>query len=432
MNTALGFGGRARGWALLLAAVLVGQLVWGEDDHAGHDHGPEVAESPAEDSHAGHDHGAEPAGEENGDDHSGHDHAEEEAGIRLTPEQHKQFGIVVDVARPGALRKEVMLSGEVTFNEDRVVHLVPRVAGIVREVRKTVGDRVAEGESLVVLDSRELADAKSVYLAARARADLAQTLFTREQTLREQAVSSEQDYLEAQQAAAEARIVLRASELNLHALGYDETALESLNQEPHLALTRFEVRAPMTGTVTARHASLGESLEATSDIFTIADLDGVWVNLTVYAKDLAAVRPGQVAVIRAVDGGLVATGTVDRISPFIDPVTRSATARVGLANADGAWTPGAFVRGAVQLTTLDASVVVPNEAVQTLEGREVVFVEHEGAFEATPVTVGRADGERVEVISGLNPGARYVAAGAFNLKATVVTSSMDAHAGHGH
>ena len=112
--------------------------------------------------------------------------------------------------------------------------------------------------------------------------------------------------------------------------------------------------------------------------------------------------------------------------------TRSATARVVLDNRDGAWKPGTFVTGFIATGQEALPVVVPRVAVQNIEGRDVIFVEHEGAFEMTPVTTGRADRTQVGIVSGLAVGTPYVAEGAFHLKATVVTSALGSHAGHGH
>ena len=109
-----------------------------------------------------------------------------------------------------------------------------------------------------------------------------------------------------------------------------------------------------------------------------------------------------------------------------------ATARVVLDNGDGAWVPGTFVSGVISVSEENLPVVVPRDAVQNIEGRNVVFVEHEGAFEMTPVTTGRSDRERAEIVAGLEAGTRYAAEGAFQLKATVITSALDSHAGHGH
>lgn len=430
-------------------------LMWGlaapadaaaQDTHAGHDRSAhaegEENEEPAGEEHAedehgdheGHDHAASsassPAGHEDEDDHAGHD--DKESGLRLTPEQRKRFGIVVHAAGPGSLRNEVSLPGEIVFNEDRVVHLAPRVAGIARKVAKTVGDTVTAGEVLAVIDSRELADAKAEYLATKARTALAEKTFAREKALREKQVSSEQDFLEAEQTLAEAHIELRSAEQKLHALGLTETAVRTLDDEPDQAITRYEILSPIDGVVTEKHIALGESLEATSDIFTIVDASTVWVNLTVYTKNLAAVRKGQDVALRADHSGARARGKVTMVTPFLEESTRSATARVLLDNSDGQWVPGTFVTGFISNSEDSLPVVVPRHAVQSIEGRNVVFVEHEGSFEMTPVTLGRADRTKVEIAAGLAPGTSYASEGAFQLKATVITSNLGSHAGHGH
>ena len=390
-----------------------------QDDHAGHDPGSHVAPGDADT--------LDP------DDHAGHDHGEEEAeGLRLTPEQRARFGIVVATAGPGSLQEEVRLPGEVVFNQDRVVHMVPRVAGIAREVYKSVGDLVEAGEVAAVIESRELADAKAGYLAARARFALAERHFEREKALREKQVSSERDYLEAEQSLAEARIEVRSAGQKLHALGLAAREVEALEDEPDAAITRYEIRSPIAGVVTEKHIALGESLAADADIFTVADMSSVWVNLAVYTKNLEAVRPRQMVSLRAEHSGAEATGEIAMVTPFVDAATRSATARVVLDNANGRWVPGTFVSGVLGTSPERLPVVAPREAVQTIDGRDVVFVEREGRFVMTPVTLGRADRAQIEVSAGLAAGTRYVSRGAFQLKAAVVTSTLDPHAGHGH
>jgi cobalt-zinc-cadmium efflux system membrane fusion protein len=425
-------------WSLVPALGLV--LAWGmtaatsvravDDGHEDHGH-DEPADQEDHGAHPEEEHveGAEKAlGEE--DAHS--EHGDEEEGLRLTPEQRKRFGIVVRPAGPGSLRNEVSLPGEIVFNQDRVVHIVPRVAGIARDVFKSVGDAVEADEVLAVIESRELADAKSEYLAATAREALAVKVFTREESLRAKQVSSEQDYLEAEQALAEARIQLRSAEQKLHALGLPERVVQGLDAEHDEAITRYEIRSPIAGIVTEKHVSLGESLDADADIFTVVDMNSVWVNLTVYTKNLGAVRPQQDVTLRVDHSGAQARGNVSMVTPFAEESTRSATARVVLDNRDGAWMPGTFVTGFINTSEANLPVVAPKHAVQNIEGRDVVFVEHEGTFEMNPVTVGRADRTHVEILAGLEPGTPYVAEGAFQLKATVITSALGSHAGHGH
>lgn len=397
------------------------ELAQKHDDHAEHDDHEEHEAAAEHDDHEEH------------DDHGHEAHADhEEEGLRLTAEQRKRFRIKAQPAAPGSLRSEISLPGEIIFNGDLVVHMVPRVAGIVRKVNKTVGDSVKTGEILAVIDSRELADAKAEYLAADARRALAEKTFRREKQLRDKQVSSEQDFLEAEQAFAEANIEMRSAKQKLYALGLSVPAINSLEEEQGEAITRYEIRSPIDGVVTEKHLSLGESLEADADILTVVDMSSVWVNLSVHTKNLAAVKKGQDATLRIDHSGAQARGRIAMVTPFVEAATRSATARVVLDNADGRLIPGTFVTGLISLTEENVGIVIPRKAVQVVEGRSVVFVEHEGEFEMTQVKTGRSDRRNVEILGGLEVGDTYVAEGAFELKATVVTSSLDAHAGHGH
>jgi cobalt-zinc-cadmium efflux system membrane fusion protein len=410
------------------------------DEHDGHDEEAEEADHDGHDEHdAEHDDHGDEAEEADHDEHDGHDeeeagHAEhgDEDGLRLTQKQRQQYNIKIQKAGPGRLRNELTLPGEVVFNEDRVVHMVPRVSGIVREVRKTVGDQVKAGEVLGVIDSRELADAKAEYMAADARTSLAEKTFNREKTLWEKKVSSEQDFLEAEQAFAEAHITLRSAEQKLHALGLTEDNISKLNSEHDESITRYEIKAPIDGIVTMKHLALGESLAADDGIFTVADMSSVWVNLTVYTKNIRSVAKGQKVALRGDDSDLQTEGELTMVTPFVDEATRSATARVILDNGDGRWIPGTFVTGYITASEENLKVLIPKRAVQVIDGKSVVFIEHEGAFEAIPVTTGRSDREKVEILTGLSAGSPYVAQGAFELKATVITSTLGSHAGHGH
>jgi len=410
-----------------------------EHEGAGHsDHEPgheDVDENHGDEEHTederdvGEEQGRDEGGHE-GDEHAGH--AGEEEGLRLTPQQRERFGIVVRTAGSGSLRNEVRLPGEIVFNEDRLVHLVPRVAGIVREVTKTVGDKVAAGEVLAVIDSRALAEAKAAFLAARERLRLAQATFEREEGLWREKISAEREYLEARQALAEARIALNAAEQKLRALGFSDNYLKELLEHVDANFTRYEIRAPFSGTIIEKHITLGEALQDDAGALTIADTSSVWVNLAVYTKNLAAVRTGQDVVLQVDHSGAQARGNVTMLTPFVEESTRSATARVVLDNADGRWRPGTFVTGFISTSEDGLAVVIPRNAVQSIEGRDIVFAEHEGNFEMAPVTLGRTDHTNVEVLAGLEPGTRYVAEGAFQLKATVITSNLGSHAGHGH
>ncbi len=390
----------------------------GRHDDDGHDH--------AEDGPGHRDEGSDV------DDHADHDREGGGVLVRLSEREVVECGVETAVAGPGRLKREIVIPGEVRINGDRMAHLVPRVAGIVIEVRKTLGDTVEAGEVLAVVESNDLADAMVDFLAARERLALAESNFEREKNLWEKEITSEQEYLDARSGLMEARIEFRSSEQKLHALGLTEDQVADLTGDGDDEFTRYEMRAPFAGTVIGKHVTLGEKVEGDSDMFVVADLSTVWVDLSITQKDLPFVREGVEVTVSAGYGVPDAVGAVDYVSPLIGEATRTATARVVLPNPDGLWRPGLFVSATLAVDDAEVPVMIPRTAAQHLDGEWVVFVEAAGGYEPVPVTLGRGNEDSVEVIAGLPSGRRYVAAGAFECKAKVVTSGLDSHAGHGH
>ncbi len=401
------------------------------DPHAGHDHGDE--DDHMADEAAGHDDDYEPA---EVDPHAGHDHGDgpAEGGLTLSDRNLADAGIKIAVAGPGHIDLRSRLLGEVRLNGDRLAHVVPPVSGVVREVNVRVGDEVKAGQILAVLASRELAEARAAYLGARGRRELAQIEHDREKELWEREILAEQDYLDARQALLEADIELQAAEQTLHALGTTDSELDHLEESHEAgAMTRLELRSPISGTVTERHMVLGEVVSEDSDVLAVADLSTVWVDLDVPQTELHAVHKGQSATISASAGDVPdVAGVVSFVSPVVDDVTRTALARVEIPNAGGMWRPGLFVTASLTSEHLDVPVLVRKDALQLLDSEQVVFVPKGNAFVPVPVVPGRSNATHVEIVRGLEQGQQYVAEGAFALKAEMVTSGLDSHAGHGH
>ena len=360
------------------------------------------------------------------------DEHEEGQVIELSEEQIKEIGIELAIATGGNIDVYVNLPGEVAVNADRMAHIVPRVSGVVGEVKKKLGDAVKTGEVMAVIRSRDLADAKAGYLAAIERYDLAKTIFEREEKLWKEKISSEQDYLDAKKGFAEAKIEMRSVEQKLHALGFSKEYLGKLPLEQESQLTKFEITAPFNGTVIDKHITLGEVVSDDADVFVVADLSSVWVDLHVYPKDLMKIKKGQKVIISADQMIPDAEGVISYVGPVVGAESRTALARVVLANSTGVFRPGLFVTAKVTIDNVEADVIVPKDAVQTLDGKKYVFTKDEHGFEPSVVNLGQSNTGFVQVTSGLNPGQQYVTKGAFELKAKIITSTLDSHAGHGH
>ncbi len=336
-----------------------------------------------------------------------------EGRMEWTPEMAKFAQIQTAVAGPARLRTMVALPGEVKLNADTMVHIVPRVSGIAREVHKNLGDTVARGDLLAVLDSRELADARSTYLATFERHSLAQKRHAREKDLHERKVSSSEDFLSAESALAEARINMQSARQKLSALGANQETLDPSEG----GLTTYEIRSPIDGVILEKHLNVGEAVAENSELFVIADLSTVWVEVTVYAQDLGRVREGSLVFIHCKEIGKTAEATLTYIGSLVGQESRSAKAVVKLENPDRSWRPGLFVNAEVVDEDVDVPVAIAEEGVQTFRDWNVVFGKFGDVYEIRPVELGRRAGGFAEVLSGLAPGQEYVTTNSYVLKA---------------
>ena len=369
---------------------------------------------------------AVPAGVE--DDHESHG---DERVVRIHTEDLEQLGIEIDIAGPGRLDVTTELPGEVQVNGDRMAHVAPRVGGVVREVKASLGDKVRKGQLLALLSSRELADTKAAFLAATERLRMADATFSREERLWKGKISSEQDYLDARQKRAEGQIEVRATEQKLLALGVTAGEIQRLPDSHEIALTDYRLLSPFDGTVIDRHITLGETVAAEDPVFTVADLSTVWIDLSVYQRDIGAVRSGQKVQVET-NHGDQAELMIDFVQPLVGEETRTALARIIAPNSDGHWHPGCFVTAKVTISASnEVRVVVPLTAVIRMpDGDDVIFVATGEGFEPVVVTLGVRSAGRAEVIAGLDPGQRYVVRGGFSLKAELGKESFGD--GHGH
>ncbi|MFQ5514869.1 MAG: efflux RND transporter periplasmic adaptor subunit [Myxococcota bacterium] len=287
---------------------------------------------------------------EHAGDHGGEE-SDHDGPIRLSEAERTEFGIELEEAGPGQIALTIELPGEVRPNQDRLAHLVPRFSGIVKEVRKQIGDPVKAGEVLALIESSE-------------------------------------------------------------------------------SLASYPLKSLIAGTVIAKHITRGEAVSTESEAFVVADLSSVWVDLSVYQKDLDRLRVGQPVSIATGHAAPAAEGTISYLAPVVDEQTRTATARVVLPNPEGTWRPGLFVTGTVTVDRADVPVSIPRDAVQTLGDQTVVFVLDSDGLEPRPVRLGRSDRWRLQILDGLSPGDRFVSRGAFTLKSELEKAGFEA--GHGH
>jgi cobalt-zinc-cadmium efflux system membrane fusion protein len=343
----------------------------------------------------------------------------EEEKLKLSAEAQTEAGITLAEATGGELEQTLNLPGALTLNADTVLHIVPRIAGIVQRVNKTLGDDVKPGEVLAVIESRELAETKAAYLAAKQRLALAQATLASAEELKAKRILPGLEYLATKREFANAEIELRTVTHKLHALGLTaaEIAAISREQDNSASFAVYELRAPAAGTVIEKHVTLGEVVENNSDVFVLANLSTIWASVTVYAQDTPRINVGQTVHLSADGFSSEATGKIVYISPLVDEATRTATARVLVSNPERRWKPGVFVTARIVLAKEPVRTLVPNDAIQLVENTPMVFIPEDDAFAPRPVTVGRTNATHSQILAGLEPGDRYVMNGAFVLKA---------------
>ena len=413
----------------------------GHDDHAegeehsdaedlgDEDHGDDHSDDDGHEEGSDHEDGADRADE---NDHADEDEHSESVEVHLNANQISELGIVVSAVTNGAVDGILELPAEVGFDQNHLAHVTPRVSGIVRSVAVAEGDRVEAGDVLAVLNSRPLADAKASYLSARARLDLAESSFEREERLWERQISAEQDFLAARRALEEARIEVRSAGQQLDALGVDVSTLPRMVASSDVSLTRYELAAPISGTIIERHAVLGEVLEegAQPPAFIVADTDSVWVDAAVYGADLGRIRAGAPVSIDPGDGGQPIESSIDFVSPQIGERTRTGRARIVIDNPGDRLRPGMFVTVFAAASDAQPTVRVPVTALQTVEGETVVFVRTSDGFEVREVRLGRRSDRYAEILSGVSLGEMIATTQSFSLKAELQKGEFDD--GHAH
>jgi len=341
-----------------------------------------------------------------------------DASIKLSERQIEAGKFAVTEVTGGLLSKRIVVPGSIVPSGDHVARVAVRLLGTVVELRKRLGDQVGEGEVVAVIESREVADAKSEYLGARLVFELQQTLFDRSSRLFEGKVLSENDYLRARATFADARVKIETARQKLFALSLTAEQIEALPQQPVETLRRQELRAPIGGRIAERRVELGSLVGREgqeSELFVIADLGVVWVDLAVSPQDVSAIREGK--RITVIAGADKTPAVVMFVSPLLDKDTRAARVVASIDNTAGAWRPGQFVTAEISTDESPAAVVVARTSLQAVDGDTVVFVRAGNGFEIRRIKVGRQDARLVEILDGLIAGERVATSNTFVLKA---------------
>ena len=354
----------------------------------------------------------EPAAAEQPEEAEGEEHGAE-GFIPMTAERLAASGIATETVTLGSLLYEIIAQATVAAPPDGQALLTARADGAVVRINKRLGDPVGSGETVALLESREAAAFVADRNAAAARAQAARAAANREQRLFNAKITARQDL----EAAVAAR---QTAEAELQRAAAAVQAAGVTGGGRYLA-----VRTPISGRITEVDTQLGAYVTAGAELFNVSDPRRIQINAAVPVTDAQRIRPGDGAIVELPSGSVV-QAAVRSVTPSLDPQSRSATVVLQLTGAAGGLTQGQAVR--VRITprgSKESGIILPEEAVQQIEGRDMVFVQGKGGFQAVPVSVGSRNGGRVEILGGLRSGQTVVTKGAFVLKSQLGASEAE-------
>lgn len=310
------------------------------------------------------------------------------------------------------LTPNLYVTGEVTWDARRVAAIGARIEGRLRTVLKVDGEDVKAGEVIAELESVELGKAQAEVLKVRAREQVAKLDAERERKLADARVSAERD--------------AQFAQANLEALTAErvaaEKAVEALGGTVNGEIGIMKLKSPIAGRIVEMKTMRGQTVGPTDTVATVADQQQVWVELTVFERDVPGVNEGDKVEIRLpADRQHSYEGTVVHVSEAIDREKRAGTARVQLENPDGRLRSGLSVTAVIHTSgPRDTRLTIPKSAVTRIDGKPTVFVEAGNeAVEPRNIKLGPEDTEDVAVLEGLKAGEKVVTSGVLALKAEV-------------
>lgn len=348
-----------------------------------------------------------------------------------------EAGIATWAVQTVDLEHLLLLNGTVEHDENRFLQIASNVRGRVAAIPVDLGTRVRRGDPVLVLESVDLARAREEYLKETAGLRVATRVYDRAKLLlAEKAISAsefqarEGDY---QMKKAAAQVAERA----LHLFGDSQEQIDILRQSiesdvnPHQGEgPRITIRAPFDGQITERKVAPGTLVEALQPLVTLANLSSVWVFLQAYEKDLALLKNGLAVTIRTEAYPQEAfKGRVDFLGSTVDPATRTVRVRATVNNPLEKLRPGMFIKAQVDVPKpsdeASSILVVPQSALQTLEGRTTIFIQIKpGLFERRAVETGHTFEGFTEVLAGIKVGDVVVTEGSFVLKSEFARASL--------
>ena len=337
----------------------------------------------------------------------------------LAASQLKDSKIEVTPVSMHAVGGAIVTSGRVTFDDLRVSHVFSPVSGRITKILADPGQRVKKEQPLAIIQSPDLGQAFSDLAKAHADADAADKDYRRQKELVEAHAGAQKDLDTAKASWDKARAELERAQRKAHMLAH--SGADEVTQE-------FQLRSSIEGEVVVRNVSMGGEVQGTYsggnavELFTIGELDRVWVQADVFEIDLGKVKEQSHVSVKVVSyPNRVFEGVIEYVSETLDPTSRTAKVRISVDNKDGLLKPEMYATVQIAIDQRKA-VAIPRTAVIHLGDQTVVFAQIGTApdgrlqFERRPVAVDEEQGgDYLPVTHGLAEGDRVVSAGAILL-----------------
>lgn len=334
--------------------------------------------------------------------------------VVITQDGIKTSGIGLAQAAAGGVAGIILASATVEATPDAEAVLTARAAGTVTRIFKRIGDPVSAGETIALVESRDASAIAADRSTAAARVTLASRQLARERILLNQGVSPRADY-----ETAEANLAVAQAEARQASAAASAAKVSRDGRS-------VAVVSSISGRITSAPVNLGAFVQAETELFRVADPRRLQIEASMPAADALRVKAGD-RVELTTNNGQKVEGKVRSATGVVDPQTRQATVVVTPSGGGGLIAPGQLVQARIFASGGDAAsgVNVPQDAVQTLGDRSVVFVRTRQGFKAQTVRVGTRSGGMVEIASGLPANTVIATTNAFLLKAELGKESAE-------
>ena len=316
---------------------------------------------------------------------------------------------------------------EVNYNENEMARITPLASGVIQRVLANIGARVEAGDVLVEVNSAEIAEAKAAYLSAIADVQVKEMASNREEKLVKEKISAAREFQEAKASYDIAVLTQCTARQKLLNYGFMDEEIEQI-EKAHDSSSSFAVRAPFSGTLVLRDAVVGEVVSPGDALFTLANLNSMWLELSIPANQANFVEQGlDVQASFNSRAGVVSEGNLFWVATSIDERSRMLKARAIIPNEDGKIKAGMFGQAVIKTGQATKTFCIPKDAIQRLEGNPHLFVK-EGVdlLALRRVVLGNVNDSRVDVLSGISETDQIVVQGSFIAMSEFLKSRLGA------